>query len=375
MRFIELFAGIGLFRYGLESSGAAWECVFANDISEAKARAYALNFDTSEFRLGDIRQLKASDLPMADCLTASFPCQDISLAGKYSGLGGERSGLFYEVIRLLQGMQEHNRIPSQIVFENVASLLTSGNGKDIQLILGELNTLGYGVDVLFLDAASWLPQSRPRLFIIGSQSKKSFSPLNHSARPLKIQKLIKQNPQIHWQLLDLLDLPLDREFRLDDLMQPDTELWFNKTQETRELSYIRDASQVRVQAAWAAAKADGVTRYLPAYRRMRRGEVCLEVRDDGLAGCLRTPTGGSSRQLVVAAQPDGIKVRWMTPREYARLMGVPDTFRIPENTREALYGFGDGVAVPVIRWLGQVLANHHESELRPVPAPLLVPAV
>ena len=87
---------------------------------------------------------------------------------------------------------------------------------------------------------------------------------------------------------------------------------------------------------------------MTAYRRMRAGRQRLEVRFDGLAGCLRTPRGGSAKQIVVVVDRGVLRMRWMTPREYARLQGADD-YTLPENTIQGLFGFGDAVCVPVIR--------------------------
>lgn len=375
MRFIELFAGIGLFRYGLESLGKEWCCVFANDISEMKARAYALNFGTADLWQGDIHNLSASQLPNAELLTASFPCQDLSLAGNRGGLSAERSGTVHEVIRLLRELKAQNRAPQAVILENVTGLLTSHNGHDIRVVLDMLSGLGYGLDLLLLDAAYWLPQSRPRLFIVGRLGADS-SPATppHAARPVQIQWVIQANADLKWALLDLPELPAKSSQTLADFVHSEGAKWFEDAELERELGYIRNSSRQRLEVAQDAAGRDGMTRYLPGYRRMRKGEVCLELRDDGLAGCLRTPSGGSSRQLLVEVRPQQTCIRLMTPREYARLMGVPDTFQLPENTREALFGCGDAVVVPVIQWLGRALKAQQQVP-RHAPAPLLEPAV
>lgn len=375
MRFIELFAGIGLFRYGLESLGKEWCCVFANDISEMKARAYALNFGTADLWQGDIHNLSARQLPNAELLTASFPCQDLSLAGNRGGLSAERSGTFHEVTRLLRELDAQNRAPQTVLLENVTGLLTSHHGQDIRVVLDSLSSLGYGLDLLLLDAAHWLPQSRPRLFIVGQMAAcSSPTTLPHAARPAQIQRFIRANADLKWAFLDLPELPIKSSKTLAEFVHSEGAKWFEGAELERELGYIRDSSRQRLEAAQGAAMRDGMTHYLPGYRRMRKGEVCLELRDDGLAGCLRTPSGGSSRQLLVEVRPQQICIRLMTPREYARLMGVADTFRLPENTREALFGCGDAVAVPVIQWLGRALKAQQQVP-RHAPVLLLEPAV
>jgi DNA (cytosine-5)-methyltransferase 1 len=86
------------------------------------------------------------------------------------------------------------------------------------------------------------------------------------------------------------------------------------------------------------------------YRRKRYGKTRAEIRFDGVAGCLRTHKGGSARQIVIAIDNGALRIRWMSPREYARLQGAGD-FPLVENTIQNLYGFGDAVCVPVIQWI------------------------
>ena len=374
MRFVELFAGIGLFRFGLESIGPQWQCVLANDNSASKARAYALNFGTAHLLHDDISYLKATHIPNGvDLITASFPCQDVSLAGNRAGLNGARTGTFHEFTRLLRELRAKHRLPASVLLENVTGLLTSHQRQDIRQVLQTLNELGYGLDLLLLDAAHWLPQSRPRIFILGRAGHEITPPIftaqftAHPARSAQIEKAINANPDLNWAFLNLPPLPVYRKHTLKDVICTGQGDWYAGAELARELSYIRHASRERLEAAQRATRQDKETRYLAGYRRMRDGLVCLELRGDDLAGCLRTPTGGSSRQLLVQVTAEGVGVRPMLPREYARLMGVPDSFQMPQNTREALHGFGDAVAVPVIQWLGQVL----ETQGAPAHAPAL----
>jgi DNA (cytosine-5)-methyltransferase 1 len=382
MQFIELFAGIGLFRRGLEALGPQWNCGLANDISEAKARAYRLNFDDTDFLLCDVSQLGIQHVPAGtDLITASFPCQDVSLAGNRAGLNGPRSSAFHQFIRIVAELAAEHRAPQTVLIENVAGLLTSHRGADIRAVLLALNELGYNADVLLLDAAVWLPQSRPRVFIVGRLNTGRLGidrklnalhgPPAHPARPQQVQRVVAANADLSWSFLNLPELPQTRPHTLSAFIDTGAESWFEGPELVRELGYIRDGSHARLKAAELAAAHDGQVRWLAGYRRMRDNLVCLELRDDGLAGCLRTPTGGSSRQLLVEVQPGQVRIRYMTPREYARLMGLPDTFALPANTREALYGLGDAVAVPVVTWLGAAL----EAQAAPVhaPAPALAP--
>ena len=377
MRFVELFAGIGLFRLGLEQLGPHWSCVLANDFSKMKAHTYRSNFGGADFLESDIAQIGAQQMPCEiDLITASFPCQDMSLAGDRAGFAGNRSSTFHQFTRVVSELIDEGRAPQTVLLENVPGLLTSHRGADVRTLLLTLNELGYGVDLLMLDASTWLPQSRPRVFVVGRRGEGKALELlehlpQHRARSRQVERVIKSNADLNWSFLNLPLLPQVRQYSLDDLIEVETEGWFEQPELARELSYVRNRSLTRLNTARAATTHDVQVRYLAGYRRMRDNRVCLELRDDGLAGCLRTPTGGSSRQLLVEVGPNHTRVRYMTPREYARLMGVPETFVFPTNTRDALYGFGDAVAVPVITWLGAAL----EAQAAPVreAAPALAP--
>lgn len=367
LQFGEFFAGIGLVRKGLEQVG--FKCVFANDIDKIKGEIYAKNFGNAHLQIDDIANLHVSNIPDITMVTASFPCQDLSLAGNRQGLTGDRSSTFFKFIRLLNELAIEKRLPPAVLIENVTGLLNSGNGKDIREVLLSLNQLGYSCDVLVINAVYFVPQSRPRVFIIGlntSESRRVTQTLrdNHSVyfqhpcRPLAVQKLIFANPDLSWNFLELSPLPKRKTILADLVETNDHQKWFNDTELIRELSYIRDNSKKRFENAKQLARTSGKTVYLSAYRRMRKGLVCLETRDDGIAGCLRTGSGGSSRQILIVVSPAQIKMRYMTAREYGRLQGVEDSFWIPENQIVGRYAFGDAVAVPVVAWVGHEIKRH-----------------
>jgi DNA (cytosine-5)-methyltransferase 1 len=354
--FAELFSGIGLMRLGLEQTGM--QCKFANDLDANKNLIYQHHFGSSHLHAGDIAQLTAAHIPSTDLITASFPCQDLSLAGNRQGLAGERSGLFHEFIRVLTELQQEHRAPGIVLLENVTGLLTSHGGQDIRTILESLNNLGYSCDLLLLDAVHFLPQSRPRIFIVGIQNRihRNLEFADHPCRPKSIRNAIRANPQINWQFLPLPILPESRSCTLADCLETGDLRWFNAAELIRELAYIRGPSRDRLKQAQTRADIANQSVFLTAYRRMRSGLVCLETRDDGIAGCLRTPGGGSSRQVLIEVRPRAsVRMRYLTAREYGRLQGAPDSFWIPDNQRLGMHAFGDAVAVPVITWLGCVI--------------------
>ena len=160
----EFFAGIGLVRLGLESND--WRIVYANDVDINKRQMYFQHFghEPEKFDLRDIKQVKSVDIPDVTMATASFPCNDTSLAGSRKGLDGEKSSTFWSFMKLLGQME--SRRPPLVLVENVTGFLTSKNGRDFELALTGLNDLGYLVDTFQIDASYFVPQSRKRLFIV-----------------------------------------------------------------------------------------------------------------------------------------------------------------------------------------------------------------
>ncbi|MCY4194342.1 MAG: DNA (cytosine-5-)-methyltransferase [bacterium] len=344
----EFFAGIGLVRAGLARAGV--DVVWANDIEPVKHAVYSANFDAGHYVLGDIRDVRGGSVPSVDIATASFPCVDLSLAGYRKGLEGEQSGLFFEFCRVLREMGE--RIPPAVLVENVFSFVSSRGGEDLRASIAELNALGYFCDVLTVDARWFVPQSRPRLFIIGTcppvGGKASGVPGPLRSEPvaafvranqdLMLQELVMPTPsQDNRQLCDVVE-------RLD----PGDERWWGGERLRKFMGSLSSLQRGRVDSL----RQDGATHWRTAYRRTRNGVAVWEIRSDDISGCLRTARGGSSRQAVVEVSPGGVRVRWMTPREYARLQGVPDGFDCSSVTdAQALFGFGDAVCVPAIEWL------------------------
>ncbi|MXZ77977.1 MAG: DNA (cytosine-5-)-methyltransferase [Acidimicrobiia bacterium] len=346
----EFFAGIGLVRAGLERVGV--DVVWANDIEPVKHAVYASNFDSAHYVLGDIRGVQGCSVPSVDVATASFPCVDLSLAGNRKGLEGEQSGLFFEFSRVLREMGE--RIPPVVMIENVSSFVSSRGGEDLRVSIAELNKLGYVCDLLTVDASWFVAQSRPRLFIIGT-----LEPLGGAATgvagPLRSESVaafMEANQDLMLQEL-LLPIPLQDDRQLCDVVErldPEDERWWDGERFGKFMRSLSPLNQDRL----ALLKQDRATQWRTAYRRTRNGVPVWEIRSDDISGCLRTARGGSSRQAVVEVSPDGVRARWMTPREYARLQGVPDEFDYSAVTdAQALFGFGDAVCVPVIEWLAE----------------------
>lgn len=347
MRVAEFFAGIGLVRMALERHGC--DVVWANDIEPAKFELYARNFDAHHFVLDDIRHVRGSSVPDVDLATASFPCTDLSLAGARRGLSGEQSGLFWEFHRVIDEMQE--RRPFAILIENVPSLASSHGGQDLRLIIAALNELGYWCDLVVLDARHFVPQSRPRLFIIASRDPigvvSDWGP--SVLRPAWMSRFVQGNPDLRLQALPLT-LPIPDTRTLSDVVErlhDSDKRWWDSDRVARFVSELSPRQLARLDDLRSGTLRSWAT----AYRRTRHGRPAWEIRPDAISGCLRTARGGSSKQALVEAGGGEPRVRWMTGIEYARLQGAPDynLTDVPEGN--VLFGFGDAVCVPVVEWL------------------------
>ncbi|MGH9386733.1 MAG: DNA cytosine methyltransferase [Vicinamibacterales bacterium] len=343
----EFFAGIGLVRLATEQAG--WKTVFANDINANKQEMYVANFGNAEFKLDDIGTLTAVDIPEVSLATASFPCIDLSLAGNREGLKGEHSSTYWEFHRILRDLK--GRRPQFILLENVIGLLSSHGGQDLREIVASLSKLDYACDLLLVDAVHFLPQSRPRLFLIGFRGMDG-DPVRdveiHSARPEAIVNFMRANDDLRWLFTEVPELPSKQKNlpayaeRISD-ESPDwwdrnrrDHLWRQMSSSHKEvLKYLLDGSRPK---------------FATVYKRVRPSGCRAEVRADGIAGCLRTPRGGSSKQFIIQAQGGDWRVRNMTAREYARLQGAPD-YKITVPYTQALFGFGDAVCVPAVEWV------------------------
>ncbi len=355
--FYEFFAGGGMARAGL---GAGWQALFANDIDPAKAASYQANWGADDFKLGNIADLTTADLPgQADLAWASFPCQDLSLAGSRRGLAGARSGMFWAFWRLIEGLEREGRAPNLLAIENVAGLLTSNQGRDFAALGEAIASAGYAFTAFVIDAVQFLPQSRPRLFVIASRNgfPVAETPAFHTPALMRAVANLSGAGKDAWQTV-CLPAPPARNSDLTSIIEPVSKdiRWRADADTKALLALMTPQHRARVESA---AKAGG--RHIgTAFRRMRRdpnGQKIqrAEVRFDGVAGCLRTPAGGSSRQTLIVVEDGAIRTRLLSPREALRLMGLPDDYTAPPSLNAALKLAGDGVAVPVVRHLAEHL--------------------
>ncbi len=381
---LEFFAGGGMARAGL---GDSWRCLFANDFDQMKVETYEANWGVGHIKHKDVAALTLSDLPteVVDLVWASFPCQDLSLAGSYRGLGLERdnvttrSGTFWPFWKLIRSLAQDGRAPRAIVLENVYGCLTSHEGKDFAAIVSALTELDYRFGAAVIDAVHFVPQSRPRVFFIAFRGDQSI--------PIS---LIGEGPQASWHPPALIDAydgiaatakrnwiwwnisrPLARNSTFADLIEeaPTAVKWHAAAHTNYILNLMSPLNREKVSDAIRTGR-----RVVGAvYRRTRPDENGIkrqraEVRFDDVAGCLRTPAGGSSRQVILVVEGKTVRSRLLSPREAARLMGLDEDYVLPERYNHAYHVCGDGVCVPVVRHIAEhvlepVLVDREMSEL------------
>lgn len=360
--FYEFFAGGGMARAGL---GRNWRCLFANDFDPKKGVTYAANWGAKQLCVGDVAKLTTGDLPLqADLAWASFPCQDLSLAGAGAGLEGDRSGTFWPFWDLVRQLGKEERAPRLVVLENVCGALTSHGGKDFAAISSALTGAGYRCGAVIIDAVNFLPQSRPRLFIIGVAAGNPIpkeltgqGPVQpwHTDALLQAYGSLSDRTKAKW-VWWRLPQPVPRQQNFMDMIEgePEGVEWHTAAETKRLLAMMSAVNIAKVKAAQQSGR-----RMVGAvYKRTRKNEAGekvqrAEVRFDDVAGCLRTPSGGSSRQSILVIDGQKIRSRLLSPREAARLMGLPDEYILPPNYNEAYHLAGDGVAVPVVRFLAK----------------------
>ncbi len=346
--------------------GPAWHPVFANEICEKKAAAYRAFFgECSELLVRDVAKVTPNDLPGTPVLVwASFPCQDLSLAGSGAGLRGERSGTFKPFWRLVQSLIAEKRIPKLVVLENVVGTLTSHGGRDFQAIIEVLAESGFSIGCVIVDAVRFLPQSRARLFVIAVHSGVTIPPdlrllgpsqpwHTKSLRDAYAQLPAKVQERWIWWHLPVPSGPIPTFNALVE-HEPNGVQWHTQQETERLVNLMSPVHRKKLDMAMRLGKRVIGT----VYKRTRPNQDGVnvqraEIRFDQISGCLRTPVGGSSRQIIIVVEGMRVRSRLLSPREAARLMGVPDSYPLPFKYNDAYHLFGDGVAVPVVSWLNE----------------------
>ncbi|GEL47508.1 DNA (cytosine-5-)-methyltransferase [Cellulomonas hominis] len=355
LRVAEYFAGIGLAKMGLEAAGL--RVTWSNDISPKKEAMFRAHFGDQglahQFHLGDLGTLTQSQMPeRVDLAWASFPCTDLSLAGGRAGLHKGSSAAFWHFVKSLATMGGDR--PAAVALENVTGFVSSRAGQDIRSAIRAMNGLGYSIDVVSIDARRFVPQSRPRLFLLGLRGEDVLDdPAQSELRPAWLDPIFADR-SLRTHRNPLPSVPPILSSGLSDLAQrlgPDDARWWDDARTSAFLDSLSPMQSARLDSLRSTPKRI----YRSAYRRMRAGVPRWEIRSDDIAGCLRTARGGSSRQAIVETGLGVLRLRWMTPLEYAKLMGAGDYSIAGVSDYDAFSGFGDAVCVPVVKWLAESL--------------------
>ena len=353
MTFYEFFAGAGMVRLGL---GPDWTCLLANDNDVEKATSYARNFTVHALKIDDVACLTAADLPgRADLGWGSFPCQELSLAGGRAGLEGERSATFWDYWRLMMALRAEGRAPRLVVIENVCGLITGHGGKDFIALCDAFTEGGYRVGAMVIDAALFVPQSRPRVFVIGVDATLPIpasivmdqpDPLFHDDAVVKALRRRKAAP-----IWFKLPAPPPHGLTLRDIIDDRAQEWDSPGAVAELIGRMEKPHLDRLDED---KRAGGLVIRSLNYRT-RNGIPRWESRDDLIANCLRTGSGGSNVQRLMFVDGPSVRTRRITPVEYARAMGLPESYQLP-SARGATYDLiGDGVSPPVIRHLARYI--------------------
>jgi len=298
-RFLEFFAGGGMARAGLAPQ---WTSVWANDFSASKASVYQKNWGLGELHVGDVAQVDATSLPSTHMIWGSFPCQDLSQAGNRSGIGNEhdttftRSGSFWPFWKLVA-----QKRPPLVVLENVEGALKANDGSDFRALCSALAQAKYRFGPMILDAVHWLPQSRKRLFIVAVRDDmpiplylKGHGPDSfcHPQAICDSYASLAEGTKAKWIWWSLCPPTTQRVAAESLIGEADQWIDWDATEKTK---YILSLMNTRHRQKVTCAQQLNRRVIGFAYRRTRAGKQRAEVRFDGIAGCLRTAGGGSSK--------------------------------------------------------------------------------
>lgn len=335
--------------------GDQFEVAYANDFSVKKANIYERHFgDRPDTR--DLAEVVQGTIPVSsvDLVWASFPCQDWSDAGWKHGENGRTRIAYDAMIQFLDQVETR-----MVVFENVRGLLTTNGGVGLARLTRDLMGWGFNFTVHEISSVAWLPQSRPRVFVTawkGAKELPSGVGIPASARAKQILKNAQGSVPAQFFDHEMSGSKVECP-KLVSLLEPvDSVEWLRK----EEVDTLIRSAKLPV-GRWietapreeASSHREGEYGFVGTGFRRTRGKkenkrVFFEPRFDGVAGCLRASEGGSSRQYVINIRDSDVSIRHMTPREGARLMGIPDDYALPRHSGLAWRLVGDGVCVPVV---------------------------
>lgn len=327
--FVDLFAGIGGLRLGFEQNGG--RCVFTSEWDRNCLRTYQENFQVNHEIVGDITKVDASDIPEHDVLLAGFPCQPFSIAGvtKKNALGRKhgfmceaQGTLFFDIARIIE-----TRKPKAFLLENVKNLRSHDQGRTFEVIMGTLREeLGYDVSAQVIDAQHFVPQHRERVFIVGFRDRVSW---DWNSLVLPDKGKIKMSSVLHRRGAQEPEHDADKSYT---------------TSRGVNLKYVLS---------------DKLWKYLQQYALNHR------AKGNGFGFGLVNPND-IARTLSARYYKDGSEIlirrsrgnpRRLTPRECARLMGYPDSFRIPVSDTQAYKQFGNSVVPLLVREIARVMKH------------------
>lgn len=327
--FIDLFAGIGGIRLAFEKFGG--KCIFTSEWNDWSKKTYIENFGDEHPFVGDIVPYPAEDVPDHDVLLAGFPCQPFSIAGvsKKNALGRPhgfecttQGTLFFDVARIIATKRPH-----AFLLENVKNLISHDKGNTFKVIIHTLKQeLGYDVHFKVIDGKHFVPQHRERIIIVGFREKTGFS----------------------W---DNLRLPQEGP-KLSSILHPEDGTEQAEEPFTVGLKATVHSKYVLTDKLWAYLQA-----YAEKHKAAGNGFGFGLVSKDNIARTLSARYYKDGSEILVS-RGKGRNPRRLTPRECARLMGFPDSFRIPVSDTQAYRQFGNSVIVPVICEVAKTMVPH-----------------
>lgn len=339
--FIDLFAGVGGIRAAFEGIGG--RCVFTSEWDSYAQKTYAENFPDGHLIAGDITKVDAAEVPEHDVLLAGFPCQPFSIAGvsKKNALGrahgfqDETQGtLFFDVCRIIE-----KKRPRAFLLENVKNLMSHDKGRTFDVIRRSLRELGYHIHFRVIDGAHFTPQHRERIIIVGFADESAARVFDFDAIPLQPKGRVVMGDILH------------RTDGSEPRIEADGDKYFN-----HDLRCV-PAKYTLTDKLWA---------YLQNYARKHKekgnGFGFGLVFPDSVSRTLSARYYKDGSEILVW-QGEGMNPRRLTPRECARLMGFPDTFRIPVSDTRAYKQFGNSVVVDVMRHVARMMKPALEADI------------
>jgi len=339
--FVDLFAGIGGMRQGFEAQGG--QCVFTSEWNNFSKKTYLENYTDRHPFIGDITQHDAENIPDHDILLAGFPCQPFSIAGvsKKNALGKPhgfacttQGTLFFDVARIIAAKR-----PAAFLLENVKNLLSHDKGNTFKVILQTLrDELGYEVHYKIIDGQHFTPQHRERIVIVGFRQKTDFS--------WDSLQLPNEGPRLG-SILHATD-------GSEPLLEWDGDRFFDHAKQCVQPKYTLTPN------LWNYLQA-----YAQKHRAAGNGFGFGLVSKESITRTLSARYYKDGSEILVAqeTQGEGNRPRRLTPRECARLMGFPDTFKIPVSDTQAYRQFGNSVVMPVMREVARMMVPHVQTLL------------